>query len=400
MMFTIGAFAIIFDAAGRVLLCHRRDMDLWNLPGGGVESGELPTEAVVREVKEETGLDVVVQRLVGVYVKMDRDDLAFAFVCDVVNGELTETDESDACRYFALDDIPPNTSFKQIERIHDALAPSEAQPLFQRQTGPSARVWLQMLERYKQQLQKVYELQQQIVDVHPLLRQVYPVAIVVDDQFCIFDIDDSGQAYTYVKQAPTPMPIPQGVRAAFPLECYGNKAACVVTEDVFDTLDGYVTIFHEFVHCYQMATRETALKETLTIAQKSQASSDFMWEINHPFPYATPDFVETYIAFLEAATHHRHDIIRGCRAQLRAHLRTEDFEYMVWQEWKEGFARHIENLIKQRLGLAENHGGATPPFSRVTFYEGGARFIATLAAAHPELATDIEQLFHRIESGS
>jgi len=37
-MFTIGAFAIIFDDAGRVLLCHRRDIDVWNLPGGGVES--------------------------------------------------------------------------------------------------------------------------------------------------------------------------------------------------------------------------------------------------------------------------------------------------------------------------------------------------------------------------
>jgi 8-oxo-dGTP pyrophosphatase MutT (NUDIX family) len=36
-------------------LCHRRDLDLWNLPGGGVQSGELPTEAVIRETQEETG---------------------------------------------------------------------------------------------------------------------------------------------------------------------------------------------------------------------------------------------------------------------------------------------------------------------------------------------------------
>ena len=60
-MFTIGTFAIIFDDQGRVLLCHRRDLDVWNLPGGGLESGELPTEAVLREVKEETGLKVVVE---------------------------------------------------------------------------------------------------------------------------------------------------------------------------------------------------------------------------------------------------------------------------------------------------------------------------------------------------
>lgn len=39
--FTIAAFAVILDELDRVLLCHRRDMDMWNLPGGGVEKGKL-----------------------------------------------------------------------------------------------------------------------------------------------------------------------------------------------------------------------------------------------------------------------------------------------------------------------------------------------------------------------
>ncbi|MBE0699228.1 MAG: NUDIX domain-containing protein, partial [Anaerolineaceae bacterium] len=74
-LFTIAAFAIIFDAEGRVLLCHRRDMDAWNLPGGGLENGELPTECVIREVTEETGLEVAIERLVGVYGKPGRNEL-------------------------------------------------------------------------------------------------------------------------------------------------------------------------------------------------------------------------------------------------------------------------------------------------------------------------------------
>ena len=41
-VFTIGVFGIIIDDKDRVLLCHRRDFDLWNLPGGGVETGESP----------------------------------------------------------------------------------------------------------------------------------------------------------------------------------------------------------------------------------------------------------------------------------------------------------------------------------------------------------------------
>jgi len=139
-MFSLGSFAIIFDPQGRVLLCHRRDMDMWNLPGGGVESGELPDEAVVREVLEETGLEVVVDRLVDIYGKID-DDVVFSFVCNVTGGELCFTDESDDCRYFEIGEMPANTSPKHLERINDALLPV-GQPVFRRQTAPSMREYV------------------------------------------------------------------------------------------------------------------------------------------------------------------------------------------------------------------------------------------------------------------
>ena len=144
-MFTLGAFAVIFDEQGRVLLSHRRDYDLWNLPGGRVESGELPTEAVVRETKEETGLDVEIDLLVGVYGKSGVDDLVFAFRCSVVGGMLGLTNEADEHGYFDLHQLPANTVPKQVERIQDAAA-ATPQPVFRRQFLPSTGAFLESLE--------------------------------------------------------------------------------------------------------------------------------------------------------------------------------------------------------------------------------------------------------------
>ncbi len=145
-MTRIGAFAIIFDKAGRVLLGHRRDMDLWNLPGGALEPGEMPDEALIREVREETGLEVRVSKLVGIYGKLERDDLIFLFRCVVTGGELRQsTSETDVNRFFPPRELPSNLIPKHRERIADALA-GHSQPIFRRQTGPSARAFLTALE--------------------------------------------------------------------------------------------------------------------------------------------------------------------------------------------------------------------------------------------------------------
>jgi len=145
-MFTIGAFAIIFDDQRRILLCHRRDYDIWNLPGGRVESGELPTEAAIREVHEETGLDIHIKRLVGVYGKSYRDEIVFVFEGDSIGGAITPTEESDICEYFGVDEFPINTIPHHVERIHDALD-NCLEPKFRCQTGTPTLEYLQQLGR-------------------------------------------------------------------------------------------------------------------------------------------------------------------------------------------------------------------------------------------------------------
>lgn len=120
-LFTIGVFGIIFDKQGRVLLVHRKDYDLWNLPGGRLESGEAPWDGAIREIKEETGFEVEVIKLVGVSSKFNKDDIVFSFLCKIISGQATLSRESDKIEYFEINKIPKNTVPKQVERIKDIL---------------------------------------------------------------------------------------------------------------------------------------------------------------------------------------------------------------------------------------------------------------------------------------
>jgi ADP-ribose pyrophosphatase YjhB (NUDIX family) len=144
--FTLGSFAVILDADDRVLVSHRNDLDLWNLPGGRVQPGELPDAAVIREVREETGLEVEVVCLTGVYGRADgQADLVFAFECRVAGGEIAATDEADRHEWFAVDELPVNTVPKQVARIRDALL-RRPEPIFRTLSESSGREWLRLLD--------------------------------------------------------------------------------------------------------------------------------------------------------------------------------------------------------------------------------------------------------------
>jgi ADP-ribose pyrophosphatase YjhB (NUDIX family) len=133
--FKLGAFAVIVDDEGRVLLCHRRDVDLWNLPGGVVEASEAPWQAVLREVREETGLEAAIERLAIVDYRPGKGEVVFTFTCAVTGGALATSDEADASAWFAPAALPENTAARHVERIAPVLAGGPL-PLLRTQHGP------------------------------------------------------------------------------------------------------------------------------------------------------------------------------------------------------------------------------------------------------------------------
>lgn len=110
--------ASLVDDGGRVLLLERSDGDdLWGFPGGAVEPGESAVEALKREVREETGLEVEPVGLIGVYSSPDFafdypngdrvQPVGILFDCRIVGGRLTpDKDEVVGARYFGPDELP------------------------------------------------------------------------------------------------------------------------------------------------------------------------------------------------------------------------------------------------------------------------------------------------------
>ena len=111
-----GASALIFDQGReKVLLTRRADNGLWCLPGGGMDPGESAEETCIRETLEETGLNVRVTRLVGVYTSPNItiryadgnliQPVTFSFEAEIVGGELGLSDETTAFGYFPVDQL-------------------------------------------------------------------------------------------------------------------------------------------------------------------------------------------------------------------------------------------------------------------------------------------------------
>ena len=125
-----GAAAIIVNDKGEILLQSRADRDEWGLPGGCQELGETFEEAVIREVKEETNLDVLEEdlKLIKVVSGMSRmssypnGDVVInntvLYLIDKYSGELKWDSESKEMKFFDLDNLPENQHDPDLIKVY------------------------------------------------------------------------------------------------------------------------------------------------------------------------------------------------------------------------------------------------------------------------------------------
>jgi len=115
--------ATLVEQGGELLLVRRKydpGVGRWCLPTGFIESGETPEESAVREVREESGLEVA---LTGIFDSWATGEdprtpvVCFAFTARVVGGTLEAGDDASEARFFPLNDIPTNLAFESHRRI-------------------------------------------------------------------------------------------------------------------------------------------------------------------------------------------------------------------------------------------------------------------------------------------
>jgi ADP-ribose pyrophosphatase YjhB (NUDIX family) len=118
--------AAIVDMGGQLLAVRRRDNGRWEPPGGILELHETIQAGLVREVREETGLEVEPQVLSGVYKNMHRGIVALVFRCRIIGGEPRPTQEAEQVSWLSPEEVRNLMDEAYATRLLDALRPGPA----------------------------------------------------------------------------------------------------------------------------------------------------------------------------------------------------------------------------------------------------------------------------------
>lgn len=119
---SVSVAGIVVRDDGRILAIQRRDNRHWEPPGGVLELNETFEAGVRREVMEETGVEVEVDRLTGVYKNLPRGIVALVFRCHPCSDAVSSTAEATRIGWLTVDEVVRHMKPAYAVRVTDALS--------------------------------------------------------------------------------------------------------------------------------------------------------------------------------------------------------------------------------------------------------------------------------------
>jgi 8-oxo-dGTP diphosphatase len=118
---SVSVAGVVVNSDGKVLAIQRKDNGHWEPPGGVLELDESFVDGVRREVAEETGIEVDVQALTGVYKNMTAGVVALVFLCSPKGGRRAINAEARRIEWIDVEDVPSLMDEAYAVRVIDAL---------------------------------------------------------------------------------------------------------------------------------------------------------------------------------------------------------------------------------------------------------------------------------------
>ncbi|MDR1837796.1 MAG: hypothetical protein LBQ89_09080 [Treponema sp.] len=242
----------------------------------------------------------------------------------------------------------------------------------------------------------VIKMHDKVKNIHVSLEKLYPITVINNGYFFIFDKNEIGHKYEFKRKVETSVVVSGEILTAFHLDFYDMKPSVVISENMIGNLGNDILVLHEFVHCFQLENGAIEIKNGLSIQKQEMAKKNYNWEIDFSFPYNNEYLIDKTMELSDCFTRDNYENVEIYRNCMRAYLHKAEYEYMIWQEWKEGFARYVENLIRKELGLRLNGNILVQPFGRVHFYEIGSKYIEMLIKNDKGLNDNIVKLFYNM----
>ena len=259
------------------------------------------------------------------------------------------------------------------------------------------------IEKLLNNINRIFDFHDKIKEIDKSLEKLYPIAVVFDSKnILIFDIDPLGKKYEYKMENST-MDFPQSIVAAKKLEIYEGKMSAIISNKIFkgkqgfvslfEDIEDYVYIFHEFIHCFQFYDNEMNDVIKMNISKEAIEKNNLPLEIlktKKSFPYKNKLFIEKTIELNNGYE------IEKYHEEMKKELNQIDFEYMILQEWHEGYACYIEKIIREKIGLKKEKDKLNVPFDRFSFYNIGSRYIEKIIKNNIKLKNNHKEIFYKM----